>query len=159
MLYRRDRRWNGAQSFVTAAVATVLAAAAAGLLMQACVPGPPDESEAPTGPGGSDPVPGAPAPGPPPAPAPAPGGLVVATVSTSGKEPDRDGYLISLEGYEPRRVGVNDAVSFTDVAIGERLVTLDDVSEDCKLKGDNPMTVDVEEGREARAKFSLTCND
>lgn len=88
---------------------------------------------------------------------PAPGRIQVAT-STAGSSPfDPDGYTVALEGGTSLDIGVSDAVTFPDLAVGEYRVELTGVADNCSVFAENPRTVAVTEGKTTAISFGVAC--
>jgi len=88
---------------------------------------------------------------------PAPGSIEVAT-GTAGSSPfDPDGYTITLDGGVSLDIGVSDAVTFPDLAVGEYEVELTGVADNCAVFGENPITVAVTEGEATAISFGIAC--
>jgi len=88
---------------------------------------------------------------------PAPGSIEVAT-GTAGSSPfDPDGYTITLDSGASLDIGVSDAVTFPDLAVGEYEVELTGVADNCAVFGENPITVAVTEGEATAISFGIAC--
>lgn len=83
-------------------------------------------------------------------------GSIEVTTETTGAGTDPDGYEVSVAGVT-ESVDVDDTVTFDDVETGNRSVTLSDLSANCQVDGDNPVTLTVEEDETADATFEVTC--
>jgi Tol biopolymer transport system component len=84
-------------------------------------------------------------------------GSIEATTSTSGPDPDPDGYTVTVDGGTPEPVGVNGTVTIPGVSAGDRSVELGDVAGNCSVTGDNPRSVTVVAGETAATTFEVTC--
>jgi TolB protein len=74
-----------------------------------------------------------------------PGSLEI-VVTTTGDEPDPDGYLISLDGTPGVPVGGSGTVTITNVAAGEHAIRVDGLALNCVVAGGNPRLVTIESG-------------
>jgi hypothetical protein len=88
---------------------------------------------------------------------PGTGGLEV-TTTTTGAEPDADGYTITLDGADRGAVAANGQVALDGLSVGEHLVGLTGVAGNCAVQGDNPVTVRVIARATATAAFAVTCS-
>lgn len=86
---------------------------------------------------------------------PTPGSIEV-SVSTTGAEPDPDGYTVSV-GADDRAVGTNEAVTFVDLGAGTYPVELQDVASNCVVAGENPRDIVVTGGMTTRTDFEVSC--
>ncbi len=87
---------------------------------------------------------------------PAPGSIEVVT-DALGLDLDPDGYVVVLDGITTLDIGVRDSETFEDLPVGEHVVELTGVAENCSVTGDNPITVIVPENEAARAYFHVAC--
>lgn len=85
------------------------------------------------------------------------GGTVSVTTTTTGTNPDADGFQVSVNGGTPQTVTDAAAVEFTDVAAGDAVVLLTGIQGNCDVTGDNPLTVAVTAGASAPAAFAVSC--
>lgn len=85
------------------------------------------------------------------------GGIAV-VVTTSGDEPDPDGYDVTLDGGAPSAIGVNGSVTFGGLTPGDHTIALGDVASNCAVSGGNPRTVSVTAGQTTQTTFSVTCS-
>jgi preprotein translocase subunit YajC len=90
------------------------------------------------------------------APPPRAGSLRIAT-TTSGPDPDADGYTFAVDSGAPQPIGVNAAASVAEIAAGDHVVALSGVATNCTLQGANPRTVTVSAGDTAEVSFSIAC--
>ena len=84
-------------------------------------------------------------------------GAVAITTSTTGAEPDPDGYTLLLDGSDMRPIGAAGADTLADLSPGTHLVGLTGVASNCELLGDNPRGVTVAAGATTGAAFSVAC--
>jgi hypothetical protein len=84
------------------------------------------------------------------------GELSVSTV-TSGAERDADGYLLSVDGGSPEKIGTSGTALIGDLVEGTHAVLITGVAANCTVSGDNPRTVSVFAGQTVQTTFSVTC--
>src|SRR3954447_9795439 len=70
-------------------------------------------------------------------------GALDVTVSTSGAEPDADGYAVSLDGGEPATLGANATRRTEGVTVGSHTVALSGIAANCAVTGRTSVTVEV----------------
>lgn len=68
------------------------------------------------------------------------------SVRTGGPNQDADGYTVSLDGRGERSIGVNGNVEFSGVNEYDHMVTLTGIATNCRVQGDNPVTVSMSAG-------------
>lgn len=83
------------------------------------------------------------------------GSLEIKT-STTGSNPDADGYSVSIEGRPGQAIGANATLTLSNVAPGSHQVTLAGIAPNCTVAGDNPKGVTVT-GSSVSVEFSVTC--
>ncbi len=88
---------------------------------------------------------------------PAGAGSLRITTTTSGENPDANGYTFALDAGVSQPVGVNGTTTLTNVAAGGHVVTLADVAGNCSVQGTNPRSVTVSSGATADLSFAITC--
>ena len=71
---------------------------------------------------------------------------------------DPDGYFVSIDNSQPRAIGVNGAVTISDVAEGSRSVGLSGISSACIVSGDNPRLVTVTSDAGVQTEFQVSCS-
>ena len=84
-------------------------------------------------------------------------GILEITTATSGPEPDRDGYVVTLDDGTPTVIGANATLQLQHVESGDHSVQLAGLAENCVVAGDNPRPIQVEAGQTARLDFVVTC--
>jgi Tol biopolymer transport system component len=84
-------------------------------------------------------------------------GILEITVSTSGPEPDPDGYVVRVDDEPERTIDAGAALHISDV-IGEHAVRLDGVAANCLVSGENPRTVRITAGDTVAVTFAITCS-
>jgi hypothetical protein len=76
-------------------------------------------------------------------PAGVPARTLEITVTTSGDEPDADGYTIQVDAEPARPVPPSEILQHRDINPGEHTVYVGDVADNCEVQGANPRTIDV----------------
>ena len=84
-------------------------------------------------------------------------GTLEVTASTSGPEPDADGYTVSIDGAAAEALGPNATLRRTGVAAGTHAVELSGVAPNCTLGGAAHLDVDVAADAVGAAMFTITC--
>ena len=79
------------------------------------------------------------------------------TASTTGPDPDSDGYSVTIDGTTSQPLGVNGTVSFLDLTAGDHTVELTGEATNCTVGGVNPRTVTVPFNATATTSFVVTC--
>jgi hypothetical protein len=79
------------------------------------------------------------------------------TATTTGSDPDPDGYTVKVDGGPGQAIGANGTVTFTGLAEGDHAVELTGVAGNCTVSGANPRTVAVPFGGTASTTFVVTC--
>lgn len=83
-------------------------------------------------------------------------------VSTTGEDPDEDGYEVRVDGdgVELRvQVGTNADLAFPNLQPGAYRVMLRDVDKDCDLAGDDRHDVEIDAGEQVDVEFRVECDD
>jgi hypothetical protein len=84
------------------------------------------------------------------------GGVRVVT-TTSGGQPDPDGYSMTIDGGESQGIGANATVELTDIVPGDHTIQLLDVAPNCSVTADNPRVVTVPAGDFVETMFAVAC--
>jgi hypothetical protein len=79
------------------------------------------------------------------------------TTSTSGAEPDPDGYTVQVDAGATQTIGPSASIQSTDLSPGDHAVQLAGIAPNCGVAGDNPRTVSVAAGQTATVAFAVTC--
>jgi len=87
---------------------------------------------------------------------PPPGALQIVT-STSGAEPDADGYTVQIDGGGSQVIGAAATLSVPDVPPGDHSVELADLASNCTILSANPQGIRVTAGETATVSFSVDC--
>ena len=85
------------------------------------------------------------------------GADIQVSVSTTGSQPDADGYILMLDGSASQAVGANGTVVFAGAAVGSHSIELSGLAGNCTVGGPNPQTVNVAAGVNAAISFSVDC--
>lgn len=89
-------------------------------------------------------------------PAPSSGTLEI-TTSTTGSNPDPDGYSISVDGASSQPIGANATLSLQNISAAQHSVQVLSVAANCTVAGLNPRAVTVAAAGTARVEFVITC--
>jgi Tol biopolymer transport system component len=84
-------------------------------------------------------------------------GTLEVTTSTAGEDMGSGGYSISVDGAMGPAIGVNETVTISEIAAGDREVELKGVPSNCAVTGENPRTVNVTAGARTATGFDITC--
>ena len=88
-------------------------------------------------------------------PAPGLSAELEVSIVTSGSAPDADGYSLLVDDQAGRPVGVNEALTLTDLTPGVHHLRLADVASNCEVHDGNPRVIDVPQLLET--SFEVTC--
>jgi len=81
-------------------------------------------------------------------------GSLLITVTTLGQDPDRD-YTVVIDDEDSYPISL--AVLIEDVPVGEYIVLLDGIAENCAVTTDNPRSATVIRGFEIGVPFVVEC--
>lgn len=84
------------------------------------------------------------------------GGLTV-FASTSGGDPDADGYRAVVDDTLAQALAANGSKTFEGLPPGDHQVELTDLASHCTIMGTSPRTVTVPEGSSASTTFEVDC--
>lgn len=84
------------------------------------------------------------------------GGLTV-FASTTGADPDADGYQAVVDDTLARALAANGSTTFEGLPPGDHQVALTDLASHCRVGGTSPRTVTVPEGGAASTTFEVDC--
>jgi hypothetical protein len=87
----------------------------------------------------------------------APAGLTVVT-STSGVQPDGNGYILMVDGSAQGDIGPNDSLTVKEVDPGSHAVELADIEFNCATLGQFTRTVSIESDAGAVVGYSVACD-
>jgi Tol biopolymer transport system component len=86
-----------------------------------------------------------------------PGGLALVT-STTGVQPDGDGYTIMVDGMPHGSIGPNDSLTVAGIDPGSHAVELSDIEFNCATLGQFTRTVAVSADAGAVVHYSVACD-
>lgn len=82
---------------------------------------------------------------------------VEVVTSTTGDDPDADGYEVLLDGSDARPVPPDGSVRFANLPTGSHEIELRDVASNCTVQGEHPRPVQVDFGAEAVVEIEILC--
>jgi hypothetical protein len=85
-------------------------------------------------------------------------GTLQLTTSTTGIEPDPDGYTVQIDGQPAEPIGPSGSLQKSGVEAGEHTVLLEGVAANCTVAGTNPRSVSVTAEETTPVPFHVTCN-
>src|SRR6266566_7238171 len=90
---------------------------------------------------------------------PPPSGSLRVTTSTSGDNPDTDGYTATVDGTTSQSIASNSStgVTFTGLSVSSHTVELTGVAANCTVSGGASHTVNVTAGQTTTEPFSISC--
>lgn len=83
-------------------------------------------------------------------------GTLKITTSTTGDEPDGNGYTVQLDAERAESIGTAGALTHA-VTLGTHSVLLAGIAPNCTVAGANPSTVSVVAGETTSITFAVTC--
>jgi hypothetical protein len=89
-------------------------------------------------------------------PGPSTGALEIIT-TTTGSDPDPDGYSLRLDTGTPQPISSNATLTLVNLTAAQHSVRLLGMAANCSLTGANPAQVSVPVGGTATVSFSVTC--
>lgn len=84
-------------------------------------------------------------------------GSLSVSATTTGDDPDPDGYTATVGGTTSKDLGPNGSVTFSGLSEGDRQVELSGIASNCSVEGSNPRTITVEAGGTITTTFFVTC--
>ena len=84
-------------------------------------------------------------------------GSVRVITTTTGQDPDPDGYSVTLDGGPAQAAGANDSVTFGGITTGSHVVALADVAGNCTVAGGTSRQVMVAADRRTEVRFQIGC--
>jgi probable HAF family extracellular repeat protein len=84
------------------------------------------------------------------------GTLRIAT-STTGPDPDPNGYAFAVDGGVTQPIAVNATITLPNLTAGNHSVRLSRLAGNCAVQGSNPRSVSVSAGATANVSFAITC--
>jgi hypothetical protein len=85
-------------------------------------------------------------------------GTLDVTTSTTGDQPDPDGYTVQVDAEPAQVIGSAATLGITDVAAGSHTIQLSGVAANCTVSSDNPRTVSVTAGEATPVTFAVACS-
>jgi Tol biopolymer transport system component len=90
------------------------------------------------------------------APPPVTGSIRI-TTSTTGPDPDANGYDFAVDGGTSQPIGINVTTTLANVAAGAHTVRLSGVAANCTVQGGNSRSVSVSAGVATEVSFAVSC--
>lgn len=84
-------------------------------------------------------------------------GAIRISTTTTGDDPDPDGYSVSVTGVSPGGLPANGTLSIYGVREGPVVVALSGLSGNCVVDGANPRTVNAKFGEFVEVAFTIRC--
>jgi streptogramin lyase len=84
-------------------------------------------------------------------------GRIEVFVSTTGTDPDGDGFSVIVDGGAARFVAPGGSVVLDHLSEGSHSVLLSGLSENCRVEGSNPRSVVVGPDGQADLSFDVRC--
>jgi hypothetical protein len=82
---------------------------------------------------------------------------IKAVAIREGDTLDPDGYTVTVDGARSLAVGLNEVVTFAELAEGDHSVELGGVAKNCTVSGANPRDVSVNPEDTVEAGFAVSC--
>ena len=87
---------------------------------------------------------------------PEPATTLVVSTSTTGEDPDEDGFQLTLDGGDPRALAPSGTVE-VDLRPGRHTVQLVGVASQCSVTPGATLEVDIAVGKRTSVAFEVTC--
>ena len=84
-------------------------------------------------------------------------GSIHVTTSTTGSNPDANGYQFTIDGGAAQAIGASGEATVNNALAGSHSVVLSDVASNCTVTGGATKTVTVAGGQTAEAAFVIDC--
>jgi probable HAF family extracellular repeat protein len=84
-------------------------------------------------------------------------GIVTITTSTTGPEPDADGYAFTIDGGTETTIAASATLQRDNIEPGNHSIQLTGMAPNCTVAGENPRTVSIPAGETVTVTFELTC--
>ena len=84
-------------------------------------------------------------------------GYVTVTVTTTGANPDADGYELTVHEGATQTVDANGSVTFSGLPAGTHQVTLSGVDVPCTVVSTNPQSFTIVLGTTVNVSFQVDC--
>ncbi len=85
-------------------------------------------------------------------------GTLQLTTSTSGPNPDSDGYQFRIDSGATQAIGVSATATVSALAQGPHTVELTGLASNCSVAGQNPREFSVQTGSSVQVAFAVTCS-
>jgi hypothetical protein len=79
------------------------------------------------------------------------------TTSTTGPEPDPDGYTVQMDAEPAQTIQIAGTIQHPEIAPGAHTVQLAGLAANCTVAGENPRAVNAAAGETATVTFEVTC--
>jgi hypothetical protein len=84
-------------------------------------------------------------------------GFIHVLIATAGSGLDADGFILTVDGGDPRVISSGGSVTLDGLAQGTHTVLLSGIAANCAVQGDNPRSVLVGADGEATLSFTVAC--
>lgn len=84
-------------------------------------------------------------------------GTLEITASTTGAEPDADGYTVQMDAQPAQAIGATATVQATEITAGNHTVQLAGIAGNCTVVGENPRSITITAGETTTVTFEVTC--
>jgi hypothetical protein len=84
-------------------------------------------------------------------------GRIEVFVSTTGTDPDADGFSVTVDGGAARLVAPGGSIVLDRLSEGSHSVLLSGLAENCRVEGSNPRSVVVGPDGRADVAFDVRC--
>lgn len=84
-------------------------------------------------------------------------GSIRVTTSTSGTEPDPDGFLVSVDDGDERSIAPDGSVTFDSLREGGHVVRISGVAHNCSVSGEPTQMASVAEDQTTDVAYVITC--
>jgi hypothetical protein len=84
-------------------------------------------------------------------------GTISVTTTTTGAQPDPDGYMAALDEARAQQIPTNGTVSWESIAVGTYGIRLDGVAGHCNVTTPNPLFVTLMADSSLQTQFAVDC--
>jgi hypothetical protein len=84
-------------------------------------------------------------------------GTITVKTTTTGDDPDPDGFTVSVSGSSDHSIPTNGSTDFSGVTAGSHQVELSGVADNCSVTSGNPANVTVSGGQSTEVDFTIDC--
>lgn len=85
-------------------------------------------------------------------------GAVQVLITTTGGDPDENGYVIAVDNDRREQITASGVRVLQDFSAGTHSIALEDVAANCTVSGSNPLSVTVTAGATAQIEFVINCD-